>query len=59
MIGGPGVGIGYLNGPPSLNENGFPVIDGVKYFRTGDIGVVHKDGRLEIKGRCNTKIKMR
>lgn len=41
LIGGPGVAIGYMN-DTKKNEESFPVINGKKYFRTGDIAYIHE-----------------
>lgn len=49
---GPNVSPGYYNNP-ELNKEAFTK-DG--FFRTGDLGLIDKKGRLGIKGRCKTVI---
>lgn len=49
LIGGNSVSIGYWKQPEKTAES-FVVIDGVRYFRTGDIGQMRDDGSLMIIG---------
>lgn len=58
LIGGPTVCQGYYvnahEPDPELerrNREDFEVIDGIRYFRTGDIGQIRKNGTLEIIDR--------
>jgi len=58
LIGGPTVSLGYLvdekNPDPEVqkkNETDYLVIDGIRYFRTGDIGQITRTGCLEIIDR--------
>ncbi|PLA03703.1 AMP-binding protein [Streptococcus oralis subsp. dentisani] len=52
-IGGKGVSKGYTN--TSLNNERFPVIDGDRYYSTGDI-VYYKNGSLYYVGRKDNQI---
>jgi len=45
-VGGPNVAIGYYNDEAKTNEE-FYEEDGVRWFRTGDIGEFHDDGVLK------------
>ncbi len=58
FIGGPGLARGYLK-KPELTAERFVELDGRRYYRTGDLAVIHPDGRLEIKGRCDYMVKVR
>jgi len=58
LIGGPGVSVGYLIDPDNpdeelqkKNETEWVVIDGVRFFRTGDIGQIRPNGTLQIIDR--------
>ena len=57
-IGGPCLARGYLN-KPELTAERFVWIDGAKFYRTGDLALIHPDGNLEIKGRCDYMVKIR
>ncbi|WP_149038458.1 non-ribosomal peptide synthetase, partial [Kitasatospora sp. MBT63] len=49
---------GYL-GRPDLTAAGFPVgADGVRRYRTGDLGRLLPDGSLEFAGRCDEQVKI-
>ncbi|HKB41120.1 MAG TPA: phosphopantetheine-binding protein, partial [Gemmataceae bacterium] len=62
-IGGPGVGVGYLN-RPELTQDRFvpdpfaPEAD-ARLYRTGDLGRFLPDGDIEFLGRIDTQIKFR
>jgi amino acid adenylation domain-containing protein len=56
-IGGPGVTKGYLN-LPKLTQEKFVLIEGQRYYRTGDLGRI-EDGRLEMLGRIDFQIQLR
>ena len=65
LIGGPVVCQGYFNPPhmsdPELeakNSTEFSVIDGVRYFHTGDIGQFTADGQLMIIDRKKDLVKL-
>ena len=67
-IGGPGVGLGYLNRPELTLEKFVPNVfdqpkDGDSHcqtmHRTGDLGRWLEDGRLLVEGRIDTQIKLR
>ena len=55
---GPGVTLGYLN-RPELTFEQFPLLEGRRFYRTGDRGRVHADGTLEILGRSDSQVKIR
>ncbi|VDD94489.1 unnamed protein product [Enterobius vermicularis] len=58
LIGGNSVSIGYWKQPEKTAES-FVVIDGVRYFRTGDIGQMRDDGSLMIIDRKKDLVKLR
>lgn len=58
FIGGAGVARGYLN-LPELTQDRFVVIDGERYYRTGDIGRYDTNGDVEMLGRSDFQIKLR
>jgi long-subunit acyl-CoA synthetase (AMP-forming) len=58
LIGGPGVTLGYYVDPSSpdpemqkKNQEDWVVIDGIRFFRSGDIGQITKNGSLQIIDR--------
>ena len=56
VLGGATVAIGYL-GQPRLTADAFMAdSDGVRWFRTDDLGAFDDDGRLEIRGRADDLI---
>jgi len=56
VLGGATVALGYL-GQPRLTADVFAVdSDGVRWFRTDDLGAFDDDGRLEIRGRADDLI---
>jgi thioesterase domain-containing protein/acyl carrier protein len=62
-IGGAGVGRGYLN-RPTLSEacfllDPFDPMPGARMYKTGDLGRVLRDGRLEFLGRIDGQVKIR
>ncbi len=57
-IGGAGVAKGYLN-RDELTQEKFVVIDGQRFYRTGDLGRFNADGNLEILGRSDFQIQLR
>lgn len=67
-IGGPGVGLGYLNQPELTSARFVPnVLDKSKddawsgkiLHRTGDLGRWREDGQLLVEGRIDTQVKLR
>ena len=65
LIGGPIVAAGYYVDPehpdPEIvekNATDFSVIDGVRFFHTGDIGQVTPDGTLQIIDRKKDLVKL-
>ncbi|MGB3737061.1 MAG: amino acid adenylation domain-containing protein, partial [Ilumatobacter sp.] len=61
-IGGNGVGRGYL-GRPELTETVFVDVPGRpelgRIYRTGDVVMRHRDGRLTFEGRTDHQVKLR
>jgi O-succinylbenzoic acid--CoA ligase len=56
VIGGATVALGYLR-QPLLTRDVFAVdADGVRWFRTDDLGVLDEDGRLQVRGRADDLI---
>jgi amino acid adenylation domain-containing protein len=58
LIGGAGVTRGYL-GLPERTAERYPVLDGRRFFRTGDRGRWLADGSLEFLGRMDRQVKVR
>ncbi|MEZ0089279.1 amino acid adenylation domain-containing protein [Streptacidiphilus sp. EB129] len=58
LIGGPGVALGYL-GLPEATEARFTVLDGERWFRTGDRVSSAPDGVLTHRGRLDHEVKVR
>ena len=57
-IGGAGVAKEYLY-REELSQDKFITIDGVRFYRTGDLGRFDIDGNLEVLGRSDFQIKLR
>jgi amino acid adenylation domain-containing protein len=62
-IGGAGVGRGYRN-RPDLTEKAFLAdpfsgISGARMYKTGDLGRLLPDGRLDFQGRVDNQVKLR
>ncbi|MFB7372413.1 amino acid adenylation domain-containing protein [Streptomyces sp. NPDC056222] len=57
-IGGVGVAEGY-RGDPAKTAEKFLVRDGVRWYRTGDLGRFWSDGTLEFLGRADHQVKVR
>ena len=62
-IGGPTVGLGYLN-HPELSAEKFPQdpfaeSSAARLYRTGDLGRLSPDGALEFQGRIDNQVKIR
>ena len=58
LFSGAGVALGYLNRPELTGER-FVLIDGERYYRTGDLGRYDGQGNIEILGRSDYQIKLR
>ncbi|HEX6188588.1 MAG TPA: amino acid adenylation domain-containing protein [Pyrinomonadaceae bacterium] len=58
LIGGAGVGRGYLN-RPELSSERFITNDDKRFYRTGDFARLRRDGMLEFAGRRDQQIKIR
>ena len=56
-ISGPGVARGYV-GAPELTAQRFVTVDGVRCYRTGDLGVRHTDGAVGFVGRVDRQLKV-
>ena len=57
-IGGAGLARGYRNDPQRTAER-FVIVDGERWYRTGDLGRYWADGTLEFLGRLDQQIKLR
>ncbi len=62
-IGGPTVGLGYLNHPELTAErfagDPFAESSAARLYRTGDLGRLRLDGTLEFQGRIDNQVKIR
>ncbi len=62
-IGGAGVGRGYLNRPELSAKvflsNPFDPRPGARLYKTGDLGRMLPDGRLDFQGRVDNQVKLR
>jgi yersiniabactin nonribosomal peptide synthetase len=56
-IGGAGVSSGYI-GDELLNENAFYEENGIRWYRTGDMGSIWADGTIEFMGRKDLQVKI-
>jgi long-chain acyl-CoA synthetase len=56
-LGGDNVTLGYYNMPDKTNED-YKVINGVRYFATGDIGEIFPNGNLKIIDRKKDLVKL-
>jgi amino acid adenylation domain-containing protein/non-ribosomal peptide synthase protein (TIGR01720 family) len=57
-IGGAGVSRGYLN-LAELTAEKFLKVDGLTYYRSGDVGRYLPDGKIEFLGRVDQQVKIR
>jgi len=57
-VAGYGVSRGYLN-RPEKNKESYVTINGVRYFRTGDLAMRDDEGKYFIHGRIDNQIKLR
>ena len=55
---GAGIVRGYLD-MPELTAEKFAEIDGIRFYRTGDLGRLHDDGNIEILGRRDFQVQLR
>ncbi|MFL6244443.1 MAG: amino acid adenylation domain-containing protein [Thermoanaerobaculia bacterium] len=58
FVAGPGLARGYANSP-ELTAQKFIVIDGIRWYRTGDRGAWTSDGNILYYGRGDTQVKLR
>jgi non-ribosomal peptide synthetase component F len=58
LIGGPQVGLGYWK-DPALTEARFPVIDGQRWYRSGDVVYRDANGLYQFLGRVDNQVKVR
>jgi amino acid adenylation domain-containing protein len=59
-VGGDGVAVGYLGLPELTNERFLPDRrTGGRVYRSGDLGRLWPDGRLDHLGRCDNQVKIR
>jgi o-succinylbenzoate---CoA ligase len=61
LLGGDTVAAGYLDSPdspgsPGQNKGSFFEEDGVRWYRTSDLGIVDEDGKLHVLGRADDVI---
>ncbi len=56
-ISGAGLAIGYYK-DEELTRKKFPVVDGVRYYRTSDHVRINADGQLEFVGRIDRQVKI-
>tara|TARA_R110000868_G_scaffold405943_1_gene685862 strand:+ start:184 stop:7215 length:7032 start_codon:yes stop_codon:yes gene_type:complete len=59
LIGGVGVGLGYIGDTERSSERFIEGSDGVRCYRTGDFGRVNSDGRIQFVGRDDRQVKVR
>jgi amino acid adenylation domain-containing protein len=57
LIGGAGVAAGYVGQPETTAER-FIVRDGIRCYRSGDLGRFRSDGSLELLGRLDDQVKI-
>lgn len=58
LIGGVGVAKGY-KGDKELTEKKFIEIDGIKWYKTGDVGRTWNDATIEFFGRTDNQVKVK
>ncbi|MFF7459274.1 amino acid adenylation domain-containing protein [Kitasatospora sp. NPDC008115] len=59
FVGGAGVAQGYLNRPELTAERFVTDPDGARVYRSGDLGRLRPDGRLDHLGRIDSQVKLR
>jgi amino acid adenylation domain-containing protein len=57
-FGGQGITQGYLNSP-NLTEEKYILLDGKRFYRTGDIGRLNQQGNLQMLGREDNQVQIR
>lgn len=58
LISSPSMMLGYWD-RPELNDEIFAVVDGARFYRTGDMAHVDPDGLYQFEGRRDNRIKIR
>lgn len=58
LITGDSLASSYLN-EPVMTENSFIDINGIRAYKTGDMGCYHPDGTIEFLGRSDNQVKLR
>ncbi|MDD3989151.1 MAG: amino acid adenylation domain-containing protein [Bacteroidales bacterium] len=60
-IAGKGLARGYLNDPAKTGEKfvPFPLLNGTRIYKTGDLGRIGFNGNVEFEGRIDNQIKIR
>jgi bacitracin synthase 3 len=58
LISGRGLGEGYINNPVLTSEKYITLHDGIRYYRTGDLGKRLSDGSIAFLGRIDSQVKV-
>jgi amino acid adenylation domain-containing protein len=58
LIGGPQVGLGYWK-DPALTETRFPIVDGERWYRSGDVVYRDANGLYHFLSRVDNQVKIR
>lgn len=56
-VSGDGLALCYLDDPEATGR-AFPVLDGVRHYRTGDLAVLDREGNLRYRGRADREFKV-
>ncbi|GAA3086107.1 AMP-binding protein [Streptomyces roseofulvus] len=56
-VSGDGLALCYLD-DPEATDRAFTVVDGVRHYRTGDLGVLDAEGNLRYRGRADREFKL-
>ena len=59
VVGGGGLSYGYLGDPRATAAAFVPAPGGLRWYRTGDLGVLDSAGRLRFRGRADRQLKIR
>ncbi|MEY2855801.1 MAG: hypothetical protein RLZZ74_110 [Cyanobacteriota bacterium] len=57
-FGGAGITSGYLN-LPELTQEKYLLLDGQRFYRTGDLGLLTAEGNLQVLGRADFQVQIR